>query len=841
MRKIILFLVFCFSVLCTSAQRISHHFDDVTLSDALRSINQMQNNYRVNFLYNELEDFRVTTTIHKLATPDAILQLIGFYPVKMTMGDDGEIFVECTHKTEKHITGKIIDQHHEPVPYANIALLNPTDSVLIGGGVSNESGVFVIPYEQPSVLVRITYVGYKTAFRFAAKEDVGTIQLEPDRYHLEGVTITAKRIKYSTDGYRAMIASEKMYQSRNLFDAMLTLPGIFVDQDQVKAYGNSITAVYVDDKKLTLNDSELKPYLTSLQAKGVISVELKNPDPTRELIDGDGYVLRIKTVSGRGGGMATLRMAANNGNCNDIDVNPSVNILQTFGKFSYTAYVNYKPKYRLSRETNTHSDYLTTGDVRDENQKSVIQNKHDTYYLLGFGYVFNDNHSVALNLNGKYFQNTANNHTQNVFRASQTTGNTRQHLRENTVQASLEYNGTIERVSYAAILFAAHQAHRRENLREQIADDAVSEINVHRLTHNNVWGATALSAWTINKQQTLYLSSSFSNWNNYIDRREQAFQNPETYAHYRYQEQNWKVNVDFRQKFGNLTLLASVRWNAIRTNYPEMPACDRNESYFLPNATAKYVFNSNKGHYAELSYRKFVSMPAFSEQTPDTTWTSEYLRESGNPYIEPTTLHRLTLRIKFYDFVLKTLYQKKKSSFIAFEADPTGVVSMEIQNGKIWHDLETTLYAPTIKPCKGWMINPNVSYIFEHESFAQRTNCWHRMMVGLTSMNELPCKFNLMVNLQLGTNRRSLVSKSEGTCSLYASLSRSFLKSRLNTSLTASYLKTHWSENFSETYFSTSRFTKSLYKISLNLSYMFSWGKNIRRVKNSSNDELDRL
>ena len=57
--------------------------------------------------------------------------------------------MECTHKTEQRLTGTIVDENSQPVPYTNVYLLHPSDSTVIGGGVSNEAGIFVIPYDQP--------------------------------------------------------------------------------------------------------------------------------------------------------------------------------------------------------------------------------------------------------------------------------------------------------------------------------------------------------------------------------------------------------------------------------------------------------------------------------------------------------------------------------------------------------------------------------------------------------------------------------------------------------------------------------------------------------------------
>ena len=89
---------------------VNGKYEDVSLSDALLELNNEQTAYVINFLYNELEDFRVTTTIKNKSLPDAILQMIGFYPIRMTVKPkDREIYVECTHKTDRHLTGTIVD------------------------------------------------------------------------------------------------------------------------------------------------------------------------------------------------------------------------------------------------------------------------------------------------------------------------------------------------------------------------------------------------------------------------------------------------------------------------------------------------------------------------------------------------------------------------------------------------------------------------------------------------------------------------------------------------------------------------------------------------------------
>ena len=155
MKKVLTILLLCLSVLQASGQKISRTYQNQSLSEVLKDLNAASPRYEVSFIYNELEDFRVTTTLHHSTIPDAVRQVVGFYPMRI-IETDSVIVVECTHKTEHHLSGNIIDDKDHPVAYANIAVLNPTDSILLCGGISNESGIFVIPIDQPDVIVRIS-------------------------------------------------------------------------------------------------------------------------------------------------------------------------------------------------------------------------------------------------------------------------------------------------------------------------------------------------------------------------------------------------------------------------------------------------------------------------------------------------------------------------------------------------------------------------------------------------------------------------------------------------------------------------------------------------------------
>ena len=100
MRRIISMLVCCLVLAGVQAQKITRDYNNVSLSEALRQLNEQTDDYTISFLYNELEDFRITTSIRRKTVPDAIRQMIGFYPIRMT--NHRGVSAENDHSIQGH-------------------------------------------------------------------------------------------------------------------------------------------------------------------------------------------------------------------------------------------------------------------------------------------------------------------------------------------------------------------------------------------------------------------------------------------------------------------------------------------------------------------------------------------------------------------------------------------------------------------------------------------------------------------------------------------------------------------------------------------------------------------
>ena len=256
-RLLFIILLLFVQVNTATAQRITRNFQNVSMSDALKYIQQQTGNHKIVFIYNELEDFTVTTHVKNKPVPDAIRQIIGFYPIQMILGDNNDIYVECIHKTEHHLKGLVVDENNLPLPYANVTLLSPADSTMVGGGVTNESGRFVIPNDHGKVIARITYVGYKTAYRQCSRDNMGTIKMQPDQFALSGVTIKGSRIHHDATGYTINLRSSDIAKGKQASDMLAFLPGVSKHEGSYSINGLTVSEIYVDGVKLPSID-ELK-------------------------------------------------------------------------------------------------------------------------------------------------------------------------------------------------------------------------------------------------------------------------------------------------------------------------------------------------------------------------------------------------------------------------------------------------------------------------------------------------------------------------------------------------------------------------------------------------------
>ena len=289
MKKYILLVLLCIVALGASAQRVSRSYQRASMSEVLKDLSKAGNQYSINFIYDELEDFSVTVQLHNATIPEAVRKVVGFYPISVK--EDGNIiFVECIKKIEHKFSGRILNDKGQPLEYANIALLNPVDSTFITGGVSNMSGDFVIPCEHRDVLAKVSFVGYVTAIHRLRSSEVGNIVMKPATYNLKNVVVEGLRRTDYVDHSVYTFSAEQVKMSRQSCDLLATLPGLYIDPvtGGVMRLSGGNVKLLINGVKASEKDLRVIP------ANKVKNVEYYHYAPTK-YADGDATVINVIT------------------------------------------------------------------------------------------------------------------------------------------------------------------------------------------------------------------------------------------------------------------------------------------------------------------------------------------------------------------------------------------------------------------------------------------------------------------------------------------------------------------------------------------------------------------
>ena len=628
----------------TFAQRISHTYNNVSLSEALLQLNNEQTAYVINFLYNELEDFRVTATIKNKRLPDAIQQMIGFYPVRMTVKpDEREIYVECTHKTDRHLTGTIIDEQGLPLAYANIAILNPTDSTLLGGGVSNESGYFAIPYEQDKVLARISYVGYKTIYKICSQSEVGVIRLQVDNYALKGVTVKGHVPQYqmTTEGIQTNVENTVLSKLGTGEDVLAHMPGIMKKDGAFEVFGKGAPLIYINGR-LMRDASELD----QLKSEEIKSIELiTNPDSKYDASVKAVVKIRTKVLQGEGFGFdvrSSYFQSENTDLVEQLNWNYRHNSLDVFGTFHYALDNGHYPSITNTLvETDTLWKQHFLQDFHP--QKQTFRN------VIGTNYAFNDDNSLGFRytmiLRPDYKTTstvvsdiTANN---TIYDHLDNTLDTRSSFHPSHL-LNVYFRGKIGKMG---IDFNTDYLYNKTNghtTYDERSTDKQSRIVTSDNTERNELIASKLTLDHPLLGGELNVGAEYTHTkrnDDYINAEQYV---PTSFAELR--EQHIAPFVEYSRQCPIGQFSASLRYEWVDFDYYENSLHLDEQSRSFGNLFPSLSFGTQIGKVQmQLGYSAKTRRPTYQQLSNNVTYGNRFLLQSGNPFLSHEYIHTLSL------------------------------------------------------------------------------------------------------------------------------------------------------------------------------------------------------
>ena len=654
MKRILLIHLFLCAIVSMQAQRITRAYNNVSFSDALRQMNDEAGDYEINFLYNELEDFRITTNVHRKAVPDAIRQMIGFYPIRMTV-DGNEITVECIQKTGNRYKGIVVDEAGQPMAYANIVLLSPQDSTLYAGGVTNESGLFVIPCEEKAVLARISFVGYKTVDKYCQSTEIGKIKMQPETHTINGAVVTGERPKVQLKGNALVMNVEGTVMERmgTAEDVLSRVPMISKKGESFEILGKGVPLIYLNSRKLT-DLQELK----NVQSDFIKNVEvIQNPGARYDASVNAVIIIHTKRAAGEGLGVELTswsRKGHGYANNERINLTYRTGSLELFANL-FGAYNKRWEKGEFKQTVFADTLWVITNKQKDHARNPFFEGR------LGFNYQLNDNNSF-----GGFYQNTYDYvKTQSEYDDDlQANGTEYDHLQNTGInraegapkhQVNLYYTGKIGQFSIDFNADYTFRDQRNRNQQQELSDEYEDRnVNTFALTRSRLMAEKLFVTHPLWKGQ-IEVGEEYTNtrWNSSFENTEGYIANSDNEQH----EQAIAPFVELRQQLGRLQLSAGLRYEHVESEYfvsgqRRDEQCRTYDNLFPSVALS----TSMKKWQLSLSYAKRTTRPSYWLLSSDVVYENRLNLQTGNPYLRPVKYHNVNAMVMWKWLYLNANY-----------------------------------------------------------------------------------------------------------------------------------------------------------------------------------------
>ena len=852
-------LYISFLALCAinaQAQKISRAYQNESLSKVLEDLNAATNDKTIYFIYDELEDFTVTSHFSDLPLNEAIREVIGFYPMKVTYDGD-KIFIECTQKEDTKVIGHIVDESGQPVEFANISLHSAVDnlnneknSTYLNGGVSNENGDFVIPCKAQRITMKVSFIGYKTVERNVSVGNIGTITLQPETYMVKGVEVKGEIPQYKmTSGGMTVDVQHSILHDVGTADDLLSMMPLVKGKDgkfEVLAKGEP--EIYINNKKVR-NTQELKQ-LKSIDIKSVDIITAPGAKYNAEV----NAVIRIKTLKTQGDGlslMATSDTRKNNkwSTYDDLTLKYRTGGLEAFANVALDN-GHYSNDQDIDQELHISKNLF---DVSAE--LPVRSSWTQVQYKAGLSYDFNADHSIGLsfssqkNLYNRFLSDMA----QQYLKNGAFDGNVRllTDIREEDKpvwELNTYYVGKVGKLGIdlnaTMLRRESEDDNHQQELSEELGNRTITTLTKDKNTM--VAGKLVLDypVWKGVLSGGSEVTSTESQGHNL--NQENIIPESDTEM----KEKNIAGFAEYEVQLGQWHLNAGLRFEHVSADYTsfgirqEEPSRTYND--WFPNLSAAW----QKGKWgAQLSYSKRITRPPYNMLTSMVVYDSRILYEGGNPLLRPSVRHSIDFNLTYSWLTFVTGFTRENDFFTH-----VGNIYDEQNEIAIFQpdnfDHQDRVYATLVaSPKLGfWQPQATLHYyqqMFDAEKygapkklnkpeFSFNLNSW--FVIGETA------KALLQVNYT-GSNHWGFMYRGSNFM-VNARLQKSFLRGQLSATLYANDLF-RTAKTKVTTYYAIGQTAQDYYTytqcVGLTLSYNFNASSSKYKGTGAGNAEKDRL
>lgn len=565
------------------------------------------------------------------------------------------LFIFSYSNRAQTITGNIKDIKNSPIEFANVILLNATDSTYIAGTVSTTEGLFRIDYPSDkdisTTILKVSCLGFKT-IHIKPQNNFMNVMLQEDAVNINEVVIksNAPTYKLTQEGISTNIAGTALANLGTGMDVLTHVPGVFKDGNGLTVFGKGAPLIYINGRKV-FNPTEVE----MLKSDDIKSIEVITA-PGAKYDSEINSVIKIHKKRSNGEGFG-ISFNSNfwQGRCplfaNQVQWKYRKDGLDIFGNHQFKKYHHYREAVHT---TTTKVDTLWKQIYHE------VSNYFDYSFVnsLGFNYQFSSTSSIGTKYSiGLYPETNGSNVVfTEAFANSKrydelTTRSTDSNHNSPLHQANIYYIGNIGKVNIA---FDFDYLHNRKKSMSVYDEQSIylesRSFESKNIVRNNLLAAklttnfkvlctdiTFGAEFTDSKQDNFYTNSK-----SYVESSKSTVKEKHLCP---FAEMRWKLPI--------FSLTAGLRyeyvWTDFCSNGKHVEAQSRDYGNLYPNVSLSTTIKETQLRF---SYAVKTNRPSYWQLRSNVNYVNRYNYQSGNPQLDQEIQHNINLNAvwKFLQF-----------------------------------------------------------------------------------------------------------------------------------------------------------------------------------------------
>ena len=686
------------------------------------------------------------------------------------------------------ITGKIVDEQGNAIQFANVAMLQSKDSVFVKGVVSDENGSFILNTPHQNGIVKVTCIGYRTVFLNVTDDNLGVIVLKEESMTLGDVIVKSSlpKSKLKNGAVITTVAGSILEKTGNIYNLLDRIPNVTTQNGKINIFGIGEPVIYINGKKVRDNTE-----LDRLNPDEISTVEVKQ-NPGAQYASNVKAVIRINTKKRTkdGFGFETRTFGKNDensriGGYEQLNINYQKKGLETFTVLKIKD-AESSIKQDLVQNTYVDNVWHQRNDI-----KGSIRNRQ-LYCGLGVNYQISNNSFIGASFNfNRMFNKAVSNIATTIYKDYAFTEESASDIAKpgnmSLASSNVYYMGKIGIVD---INFNTDwlwdkdfsKVNTLERYQEYGGDWQDKAVHTKTNTKNELFASKLTLTLPFWKGQ-LSFGGEYSNTNRNSSYDVQPMGLLDKQDN-RIKEGMASVFCDYTRKFGQLRVLAGIRYENTDFNYYEegkrIPEQSKRYGNLLPSLSLSLPVGKTQ---MQLSYGATIKRPSYYDMRSGIGYDNRYTYESGNPFLVSEISRNINYMVSYKWLMAEGIYTHVSDPIVMLTQpykDNPNIALIQNVNWKPYNRIGASLSASP----KFGIWHPSLRFHFFKQWFDMETHGGHGLdnpKITVRFDNTIDTKFctiSLLLTAQTkGDDETSYMYRNYFSSNL--SIYKSFLKGKM--------------------------------------------------------------